>query len=225
MNDGDMILKTYISDVECLLDEHIFYGFLEHIRAERREKCVKYRFPKDRALSLGAGLLIKKAVTDYGVDYDTCVIKRHENGKPYIADAGFDYNVSHSGNKVICAISDTSVGCDIQEPELYKENLVNRFFHEKEIEYLKAFDENLRDDEFTRLWTIKESYIKCTGDGMSRELSSFGIVPKNRGYALYGIEEDYSFTELETDSYKISVCTKEKRNNEIIVMDFNKGRY
>lgn len=95
-------------------------------------------------------------------------------GKPYFRDLPFYFNLSHSGNYVLCVLSTEEVGADIQQHCLRNrgENdsvgkLARRFFSERErIAIEEAGDE--REKLFFRLWARKEAYGKMTGEGLAR---------------------------------------------------------
>ena len=76
---------------------------------------------------------------------------------------------------VVCsAVSDHDVGVDCETVrEIDYEALSKRFFTQPEYERIKGAADPA--DEFFRIWTKKESYVKFTGEGFSRPLSSFDV--------------------------------------------------
>lgn len=90
------------------------------------------------------------------------------NGKPYLQDYPFYFNLSHSGEYVFCAISDREVGVDIQQFRQVDEvRLTRRFFSEEEQKALeRCFNREEQRKLFYRLWTRKEAYGKLTGEGI-----------------------------------------------------------
>lgn len=75
----------------------------------RRELALGFVFPKDRRLSAGAGLFMRYLESEYGP-----ITPVGPNVKPRFVREGMDFNISHSGNFVICAVSDRTVGADIE---------------------------------------------------------------------------------------------------------------
>ncbi len=110
------------------------------VSGERREKALSYRFPKDRAMSLAAGLLLR-----------------------YAGESAF-CSIAHTWSRVVLATSGEKIGCDV-EPKNRPANLAaaKRFFHPAEAEYLSAHPE-----DFLRIWTQKESYYKCNNAPFSQ---------------------------------------------------------
>ena len=86
------------------------------------------------------------------------------NGKPYLKSGELYFNVSHSDGYYICAVSDREVGVDIQKV-CYKPRVAKRICADNEPFPLNA-------DDFTRLWALKESYIKSNGCGLEYGLSN-----------------------------------------------------
>lgn len=95
------------------------------------------------------------------------------HGKPEIVDFPMYFSLSHSGDYVLCAVSDREVGADIQKLQAAGfSKLASRFFTEAEYQALeKCVDEAERQKLFFRLWTKKEAYGKLTGQGVAAILN------------------------------------------------------
>lgn len=91
-----------------------------------------------------------------------------KNGKPYLKDHPFQFNLSHSGDYVFCGVSNREIGVDIQK--IQGDNmlrLAKRFFAAPERRALEGCgDEELRRRMFFRMWVRKEAYGKLTGEGI-----------------------------------------------------------
>ena len=210
-----MFLKVYIADVTPLEDKKTYECYFEKSIPWRRKKADSIKPQNAKIRSIGAGILLKKALEDVGVPKNLWSFTQAESGKVLLADAEelmIDFNLSHSGDKVMCAISDCTVGCDV---EAVKENtkVAKRFFTAKEAELAQG-----NAEMFTRIWTLKESFIKATGEGLSRPLDSFEIcfeeaesgILKVSGVTGDGIETGtFSLYEIDcNDGYRYSVCVK-----------------
>lgn len=93
-----------------------------------------------------------------------------KNGKPYLKDRRFrrlEFNVSHSHDMLVCAISYAQqLGVDIEYKHRKNrlDEIAERYFHPQETQQLQALtEEEDRRDLFFRLWTSKEAYIKALG--------------------------------------------------------------
>lgn len=122
----------------------------------------------------------------YGLRRGSYQIRRAEKGKPYVEGVkGVYFNLSHSGDYVVCAFSDDEVGVDVEKIGKPYEGIVHRFFHPNEIKrWENATDD--KSDLFYRIWVAKESYLKYLGTGLSQSLASFEVRPTAVGAALYG---------------------------------------
>jgi len=123
-------------------------------------------FRPSRQFLSGAGreLLRYAAKMEYGIDVSRYPEKRTPNGKPYLDGVPFCFNLSHSGDYVVCALSDTAVGVDIEKIVPISLKVMRRFLSPN------AFS----PVEQMRLWTRYESYGKMVGIGIPYPKGSEG---------------------------------------------------
>lgn len=147
---------------------------LDRIRARVR--------PEDRQRSLRAySLAVTGAMRLYGRPACDLRIDSSPGGKPCFAPAArLLFNCSHSGDWVVCALAAAgegieAVGIDIEQIDAQPDYAVARFFHSGERAWLEAAAQAGRAEAFYRLWTLKESYIKALGRGLSEPLDSFQV--------------------------------------------------
>lgn len=162
----------------------------------RRSRLVRIKPPHARRASLGAELLLCRALGECCPDMTLPPdIIQGEHGKPYLRGGEAYFSLSHSGERVAAAICDREVGLDIQEMREYNPKLAERFFAPDE----RLYVENSTDKSaaFTELWSKKESYIKAIGTGLSTPLNSFSVM--NMPGLFY--------TTL--DEFALSVCVPE----------------
>ena len=88
------------------------------------------------------------------------VIHRGENGKPY-AEGGC-FSISHSGERVVCAVSERAVGVDVEKIRPTPARVAERYFSDGEKQLLQQ-----DSDAFWRIWTGKEALCKLTGEGLA----------------------------------------------------------
>lgn len=104
-------------------------------------------------------------------------------GKP--GCKGVYFNLSHTRDWAILAVSEhDEVGVDIESQQRSADvmSLAKRFFAEMEYQQLNGIeDNNLKLKRFYQIWTAKEATIKCTGEGLSRELDSFLVSGGDQG--------------------------------------------
>lgn len=166
----------YTADVASLYDEDVFARVYGAVNVYRRAKTDSLRFLKDKCLSLGAEYLLMQACRDTGIDYKAQSVTADACGKPCFDGCPLQFNLSHSGERAMCIISDAAVGCDVEKTDGVNTRVADRFFSDDEKRALNACtDADEKTDLFYRLWTLKESFIKCTGLGLRMPLNSFSV--------------------------------------------------
>ena len=101
-------------------------------------------------------------------------IDRGEKGKHFIVGVeNVFFNISHSGDYVVCAVSDREIGIDIEKRTKARMEVAGRFFHGEEVAQLKMLEEDKQDQLFFNYWSVKESFLKYIGTGLTRPLNSF----------------------------------------------------
>ncbi len=168
-------LETIAKRAEKLLD------------CQRYEKMMAYHRREDRLRSLGASLLMKKAAAGRTIQYN-------EAGKPCVSDVQF--NVSHSGEYVVLAEADRSVGIDIEQISTSEEEWMRMALSPNEYEWLlkKRTDGEDFYYWFYVLWTRKESLVKCEGHGFLQDPADVTTLPIEKALHIpyrgkrYGVE-------------------------------------
>lgn len=204
--------KLYICNVSKLNDKSLYEQTYKLLSIDRRNRVDKYRFDKDKYLSIGSELLLKYIIKDdYSLSYN-------EYGKPYLNNKDIYFNISHSGDYVLCAISNNEVGCDIEKHRDIDINVAKRFFNINEYENVLK-DNNL----FFKYWTLKESFIKNIGKGLRQKLNSFEIVLDNKISIKQNINnnEYYLYSYDDIDDYTYSICLLNDLDVEVYKLDIN----
>lgn len=112
-----------------------------------------------------------------GLSAEVFRIRRGAHGKPYLEGVAVPlyFNISHSGDYIVLALSDREVGIDVERQAVARMAVARRFFHPDELRMLEALPPEARDEWFFRLWVAKESFLKYTGTGLSASLHSFRV--------------------------------------------------
>lgn len=161
------MLKIYTSTTDYLNDDNEFDAGYQKASEYRKRKIdvLCNRIEKNR--SLAAELLLIEALEENGIAYDGEIVLG-EHGKPCLANNNdIHFSISHSGNVAMCVISDCEVGCDVEKIERLNDKIAKRFFTEEEWKSVSRV-ENIqrRTVLYARLWCLKESYGKMTGEGL-----------------------------------------------------------
>ena len=190
------MIKAYIINAEPveLSEEN-----LSRVPALRREKIKRLRFERDKKLSLAAGLAITELFGDRELSFS-------DFGKPFI-EGGSEFNLAHSGKLVALAVDGTEpVGCDIERMRPLDPLRVGRIvFCENEMDKLRSARDKC--DMFFTLWTKKEAFIKCIGEGFHFASKKIDISSPDNTVSYNG--KTYFFKEYMRDDYKIMICSTE----------------
>lgn len=210
-------MKIYICSTRELADAASYDAASLRINPIRREKLDKIRHMADKKRSLCAGLLLNYAVyrfrqengkestekdlakgmakieelalskllTASMQEYD---YRRTADGKPFLADIpGFYFNLSHSGDYVLCACGSREIGADLQKTErTVRDALAKRVLTRTEYADYHKLPEEERAKEFFRIWTIKESCCKLTGKGLAQNFQDMEVLDREQQISLRG---------------------------------------
>jgi 4'-phosphopantetheinyl transferase len=119
-----------------------------------------------------------------GVPPDQIVLQQEHAGKPVMRavpgghDAGPEFNLSHSGQLALVALTlGNPVGVDVERAREVADadRLAERFFAAREYERYRMLPPHERSVGFLTCWTRKEAFIKAIGEGLSRPLASFEV--------------------------------------------------
>lgn len=186
----------YYLDINNITDD-IYMKEYNKLTLDRKNKVNQYINMNNKKLSLGAEVLLKYGLNKLNLKFDNIIYK---NEKPYFEKEKTYFNISHSGRYVICVISDKEVGCDIEKMIKSNLDIAEKFFNEKEIKNITD------DDTFYRYWTLKESYIKYLGYGLTIPLNSFCInIDK-----VISVDNNKNLKFIEVNiskDYKCSICS------------------
>lgn len=201
--------KVYIADTDILNDEKLFGELYETVSPVRQKKTDAFIFQKDKKLCLAAELLLNKALSYEGIE--KYIVEYGQYGKPYLENEKVFFNLSHSEDMVMCAVSSCEVGCDVEKVADIDLDIARRFFYASEYgAIISAQNRFERNDIFFRLWTLKESYMKATGLGMNLPLDGFrvNIHQENITVCKDDVTESYFFREYDfNNGYKYAVCS------------------
>ena len=101
------------------------------------------------------------------------------NGKPELGGADVRFNLAHSVDVGLCAVSRNEVGVDVEVVEGRRLSdwlvIAERFFHEDELRGLRGLADEPGRVEFLRVWTLKEAVLKATGLGLATDPCTFSV--------------------------------------------------
>ena len=185
-----------------LLNDDIFGFDLDEALARlpewRRRKSLAYRNERDRRLCAAVYELLRRGLGEmFGIEEPPSFCYM-DGGKPVVAGhPEVHFSLSHCPVAALCAIGSSPVGADVERIRPFRKELAERVLSAAEMERVAG---SLRPDvEFTRLWTMKESLLKLTGEGIRRELRT----------VLDDADARFSTTVCPDRGYVYTVCTRQ----------------
>lgn len=216
------IYAVKLEDIDCLEINNI--SFLLPIY--KRQKINRLINKKDKIRTLIGEILIRTIILkELKIKHDNIQFDKNKYGKPYLSGyKDFNFNISHSGDFVVCVIDEKPIGVDIEQEKLIEhKEIAGNFFTEGEYKYISKGDLDTQIRKFYDIWTLKESYIKCCGTGLSMKLNSFSISIDTDKNISVDSSDEYAFKIFnQLSGYKMSVCSLNKeisQNIKIINQD------
>lgn len=169
------------------LDSQQYDLIYNSLSASRKAHIDHMKQPNDRKNSLLATWLINKLLIDRGIN--NAVLETDSNGRPFLKENNLFISISHCEKAVVCVVSETAVGIDIEKQKPVKPSLIDYVCTREEKAYIME-DKALSQRRFFEIWTAKEAYFKKCGDGLKNMLST-NILPIAR--QIYTVD-DYVIT-------------------------------
>lgn len=157
----------------------------------------------------------------YGINFSENSVSYNDYGKPFLKDnRNLYFNISHCRELAVCAIEKTEVGIDTENIRMLRPGVIRRAFTEKERSIL---ENSVNPNEmFFRIWTLKESFVKALGIGISYPLKSAEFLINDDTITSVGCD-GYSFTQITVNQKFIcSLCLKKKAENKFFRVHTNK---
>ncbi|MFF2481857.1 4'-phosphopantetheinyl transferase family protein [Paenibacillus sp. NPDC058071] len=179
--------------------------YIDRLPLERQQKVRRYKRLIDQKLSIISYLILQHGLRrEYGID-EQVHFGYKDNHKPYLLDyPHIHFNISHCECCVAVAISCSEIGIDVQNMMDYDDKLASYVCSKQEMEQL-----TIADDPgilFIKYWTLKESYLKMKGTGVTDHMSNYDFSEASTpGFEQFNLR----FHILHHPQYIMSTCSVE----------------
>lgn len=141
-------------------DYQFFYNNLNDVYKEKIKHLIH---KKDKQLSILAQTLLSNIFMDkYFIDYKNTKIKYNKYGKPFVKF--INYNIAHSNEYSIVAISNKRIGVDIEYIRKVDINTINYICTDNEKKYI--LNSKNKYKALFEIFCLKEAYFKMLGTGI-----------------------------------------------------------
>lgn len=196
-------MNLYLQNVAAMPDPKENKDMISDIPEWRKEKILKYLLPCDRKLSVGAWRLLERALELNGSSAKDVTIDN--NGK--LKCNNLNFNLSHCADMVLCTVGNVPIGCDIEKVVDAPFEVAEHYFKAKELRYISdGCGDKEKSRRFFRLWTMKESFLKMTGEGTSLSLEHIEIDLNTLTILRDTVPQPCSLQNFSIDNYEISIC-------------------
>lgn len=175
-------MKWYKYNIRDLSDTE-YDKWYSLMNEDKQCRVDRFRFYDDKKRTVAGEMLARKAIAEWcGVFPENISFGIKEHGKPYVKDLAVEFNISHSGDMVVCAVNDKPVGVDIEQIRPIDLTVAKRICTDEELLYLFGHVPIEQDFTYTtntgiltnffKIWTAKEATVKRKGTGVAEIKSS-----------------------------------------------------
>ena len=172
---------TFYDDIR---DERLLTDYRRLLNEGELAQEKRFYFPKDQHRYLVTRALVRTVLSRYvPVAPADWIFSKTAHGRPEIANDDdiaqtVSFNISHTQGLIVLAVSSgQALGVDTENLRRREITIdvADRFFSPAEVRELHSVPMAAQHERFFHYWTLKESYIKARGLGLSIPLDQFGF--------------------------------------------------
>lgn len=203
------------------------HGYRELLTDEERVQMARFHFERDRLRYLVTRALVRTTLSRYAaVPAAEWRFVTNDYGRPAIAERHGDaralhFNVSHTHSLIALALTrEAEVGVDVENvtSRAAPIEIADRFFSRDEASELGTLEPARQQHRFFEYWTLKESYIKARGMGLSIPLDKFTFSYPSEATVVLNTDRDldeapqrWTFWQLQpSPDYLVSLCLEQR---------------
>lgn len=177
-------IHLWFADLNELRDTHLLAEYWSLLSAEELRQQTRFHFERDRHRYLVTHAMVRTVLSKYAeVAPREWQFSVNVYGKPSIAAQhttarGLEFNASHTDGLVVLGVAyERAIGVDVENVRTREVDveIANRYFAPAEVAALRALPRERQQRQLFKYWTLKESYIKARGMGLSIPLDRFAF--------------------------------------------------
>lgn len=222
-------IHFFYTQVDKIKSKALLDKYNSIINKKEKEKVSRYIFEKDQQNCLVTRALVRFLLSSCThLHPEEFKFIENKYGKPDLVPGLLDipvkFNLSHSGGVTACALTlDNDIGLDIENCQRQIDlNIADRFFSASEANYLNQCSQKEKQNVFYDFWTLKESYIKARGEGLSIGLDKFSFkldknnISINCHESLNDINDQWQFFQFSLcENFKAAISVRSVLKNQI----------
>lgn len=177
-------VELWLAFCDEIADERLLADYRRLLAEEERQKEARFHFARDRHRYLITRALVRSVLSRYAaVAPPDWRFVADAYGRPQIANADpaarrISFNISHTRSLVVLGVTcERALGVDTEDVQTRQAELgiADHYFAADEVVQLRATPPEQQQTRFFEYWTLKESYIKARGLGLSLPLAQFAF--------------------------------------------------
>lgn len=217
-------VHLWLAHYDRIVDARELNECLSVLSEPEKAQMRRFVFEKDRRRHLITRALVRRTLSNYlpgaAADWQ---FASNEYGRPELAalHAGastLSFNVSHTHSLIALAIAaGVAVGVDVENTDRDAPlDIAHSYFSAQEAGALAGLPPAEQPLRFFEYWTLKESYIKARGLGLSIPLEKFSFSFPAEGEIVFATDPDlgddanrWRFWQLQpTTGYLLAICVE-----------------
>jgi 4'-phosphopantetheinyl transferase len=222
---GSGQIHLWLTFYDEIGEQRLLSDYWALLSAAERAKHSQFRFERDRRQYLVTRALVRTVLSRYvAVEPQDWKFTPTAFGRPQIANENVDaravtFNIAHTRGLIVLGITRArALGVDVENVRVREAcvEIADRWFAPEEVTALHELPPEQQQRRFFEYWTLKESYIKARGMGLSMPLDQFwfsfgkdgGVRMSIRGIASAAASR-WRFWQLRpSDDYLLAVCAE-----------------
>jgi 4'-phosphopantetheinyl transferase len=194
----DRVDMWFLFENQVTTAPELLASYRDVLTQQERLRAERFLFARDRDRYLLTRGLVRTVLSRYiPIDASDWRFEPNAYGRPMITNnhdwvSVLSFNISHTDGLIVLAVaSDRAVGVDTERTERKVDvEAADHYFSPNEVAALQRLPKQLQPRRFLDLWTLKESYIKARGMGLSIPLDKFSFELDRRQHSLINFDAD-----------------------------------
>jgi 4'-phosphopantetheinyl transferase len=153
---------------------------LTHILSQdEKVRANSFKFAEHKNRFITARGSLRQIISYYlQISSQEITFKYSDRGKPIIQNSNLQFNISHSQDLALSAFTNKHlIGIDLEYLRNNVEciKIAQKFFTSTESQLINSLPEDKQQQTFFHFWTVKEAYLKATGEGLVGGLDTVEI--------------------------------------------------